>query len=224
MSFLYLQGLKQGDTQMTVFGLLIAGLFFLISQSKPLSKLSVQKPPCSVFELSVLFSIIGQCCIHISALYCTSVLCGYYTVRKHTAPISTPGGIDSPDVFSPNIINTAVFLVSSTIQVNNFVINYYGHPYMQSLMENTMLWRTVLGIYIILIILVGGQLEPLNDLFQLIDFSKVYSNSSSNGTSNTAEFQGYLLSIMLSTSVFAYAVDYVSRKLETAVIPKSNSD
>ena len=223
MSFLYLQGLKQGDTQMTVFGLLIAGLFFLISQSKPLAKLSIQKPPSSVFELSVLFSIIGQCCIHISALYCTSILCSYYTVRMNTPPggIITP---DSPDIFFPNIINTAVFLVSSTIQVNNFVINYYGHPYMQSLMENTILMRTVIGIYIVLIVLVGGQLEPLNDLFQLIDFSKVYSKYINTGTSNSAEFQGYLLSIMVSTTVFAYGVDYISRKLESIPPITNNSE
>ena len=36
MSALYLRGLKQGDTQMTASGLVVAALFFLLSQVKVL--------------------------------------------------------------------------------------------------------------------------------------------------------------------------------------------
>jgi cation-transporting ATPase 13A1 len=37
MSALYLRGLKQGDTQMTATGLVIAALFFFLSQVSPCS-------------------------------------------------------------------------------------------------------------------------------------------------------------------------------------------
>ena len=169
MSFLYLKGLKQGDTQMTVFGIMLAGLFFLISQSKPMIKLSAQKPPSSVFENSVLFSIIGQCIIQITALYVTSLLCSRFKVDG----LEVDTNESNPDEFSPNLINTAVFLVTSTIQVNNFTINYYGHPFMQALSENAMLYRSIGAIYVVLLVLAGGQIEPLNDLFQLIDFNRI---------------------------------------------------
>lgn len=215
MSFLYLKGLKQGDTQMTVFGLMIAGLFFTISQSKPLNKLSVQKPPSSVFEPSVICSIIGQSSLHIACLYATSLLCGHYALLPKGVAADAPA---NKELFYPNIINTAIFLVTSTIQVNNFVINYYGHPYMQSITENVLLYRAVAVIYVVLLVLIGGQIEPLNDLFELVDFTRLRPVTQlSSDTSCASEFQGYLLAIMLSSVGIGWCIEHLSRKLEKNV-------
>jgi manganese-transporting P-type ATPase len=49
MSALYLRGLKQGDTQMTA-----TGLFFLLSQAKPVLHISAQKPTSTIFARAVL--------------------------------------------------------------------------------------------------------------------------------------------------------------------------
>jgi len=238
MSFLYLKGLKQGDTQMTVFGLMLAGLFFVISQAKPLARLSKEKPPGSVFDASVLCSILGQCVTHIGCLYATSLLCGQYelvarlpgmlseaeaaaaTGAATSVEATAASGDPSDEVFRPNLINTAIFLVTSTIQVNNFAINYYGHPYMQSFADNVMLHRSVVGIYLVLMVLVGGQLEPLNDLFELIDFNLLRPVLAAgevpvpNAPSVAPEFQGYLLSIMLSSAMIGWTCEYLARKLE----------
>jgi hypothetical protein len=60
LSVLYLDGVKQGDTQMTVVGMAIAGFFFFISRSKPLKKLSKERPPARLFNPALIVSILGQ--------------------------------------------------------------------------------------------------------------------------------------------------------------------
>lgn len=216
MSFLYLKGLKQGDTQMTVFGIMIAGLFFMISQSKPLPNLSEMKPPSSVFELSVILSILGQCITHVLCLYITSVLCDSYKYMGAGPEVALGTVSGSEEVFYPNIINTATFLVASTIQINNFVVNYSGHPFVQSLSENVMLYRAVLVMYAVLIVLVGGQIEPINDLFQLINFNFIRSgNETIESVSGApAEFQGFLFAIMLSSVLLGYFIEHGCRNLQ----------
>jgi magnesium-transporting ATPase (P-type) len=68
MSALYLRGLKQGDTQMTATGLVIAGLFFLLSQAKPVLHISAQKPTSTIFARAVLASLLGQFAVHFVSL------------------------------------------------------------------------------------------------------------------------------------------------------------
>merc|ERR1712224_637430 len=46
--------------------------------------------------------------------------------------------------FKPNVINSVVFLLSAIMQINTFSVNYHGHPYMQSLRENTLMWKAVM--------------------------------------------------------------------------------
>ena len=60
--------------------------------------------------------------------------------------------------------------MNESFQVNNFVVNYRGDPFTQSLLENIPLLRTVQGLYGCLLLAVGGGLEPLNDLLQLAPF------------------------------------------------------
>jgi len=49
LSSLHLHGVKYGDTQMTVQGLLLAALFYLASRAPPIEKLSKHRPPDSIF-------------------------------------------------------------------------------------------------------------------------------------------------------------------------------
>ena len=103
--------------------------------------------------------------------------------------------------FYPNIINSAMFLLSATMQVNNFVVNYRGHPFTQSITENKYLWRSVQAIYAALVIVAGGQLEPINDLLQLSAFP--------NPT-----FQATLLGTLGLNFAASFVVEKVARRLE----------
>lgn len=194
MSALYLRGLKQGDTQMTASGLIIAGLFFFLSQAKPLANISPQKPCSSIFALPVGLSILGQFIVHFVSLIAVLTLC-----QRH---VTADDFSVSPDgKFQPNVVNSAVFVLSAMMQINNFVVNYRGHPYTESITENLTLWRSIQVLYGVLLVVCGGQLEPLNDLLQLAPFP-------------SPEFQTYLILILVVNFAAAYGIERFCQTLE----------
>lgn len=194
MSALYLRGLKQGDTQMTATGLVIAALFFFLSQAKPVPGIAAQRPTSSIFAKSVVFSLLGQFIVHFASLLAVLYICEQY-VAADDFSLSADGK------FQPNVVNSAVFLLSALMQVNNFVVNYRGHPFTQSIFENIYLWRSVQVLYGLLLVVAGGQLEPLNDLLQMAPFP-------------SPEFQACLLAILVFNFGACYTVESLCQKLE----------
>ena len=100
--------------QMLILGLAVAALFFATSRSQPLTKLSKERPPTRIFCAEVLVSIAGQTVVHIAALLTMGAMCAHYVHGEGgDAGFSTPDG-----PFSPNTVNSAVFLLSSLMQVS----------------------------------------------------------------------------------------------------------
>merc|ERR1719420_2523357 len=60
LSVLYLDGIKFGDTQMTLTGIGIAALFLFVTRSEPRDRLSKQQPRNSIFTWYMFFSMTGQ--------------------------------------------------------------------------------------------------------------------------------------------------------------------
>jgi cation-transporting ATPase 13A1 len=58
MSALYLDGVKNGDMQSTILGILIAILFMMISFSSPIKTLDPMKPPSNIFHPSLVVSML----------------------------------------------------------------------------------------------------------------------------------------------------------------------
>lgn len=99
-----------GDVQMTIAGLATAALFFFVSRAEPLEKLSAERPPPRIFCLQVCVSIILQFVVHLACLIGALEMSEPYV--KKGDPSMAPDG-----PFSPNIINTTVFLLSAVMQV-----------------------------------------------------------------------------------------------------------
>lgn len=192
MSFLYLNGLKHGDMQMTAIGMASALLFFFISQAKPLQQLSARHPPSSVFHPAVMLSIAGQFAVHFGCL----LYMMHVTAAIHQSTSTLP---DSD--FEPNIMNSVIFILSCTIQLNNFVVNYRGYPFIEDMTSNKYLLSIVLVIYCTIITLVTGAFEPLNDLLQLQLLP-------------TIEFQRIILGIVFADTVGAFCIEKICQRLE----------
>lgn len=97
---------------MTALGLAVAALFFFVSRAEPLEKLSAERPPSRIFCAQVCLSIVGQFLVHLSCLMASLELAKPLVARTRADPAFAPDG-----PFRPNVVNTAIFLLSSVTQV-----------------------------------------------------------------------------------------------------------
>merc|ERR1719189_1288259 len=139
LSVLYLEGVKFGDRQMTITGMMIAMLFFFVTQSEPQFYLSEQQPQKSVFSLYIVLSLIGQAITHLWTLTLAVAWSKPYTPTDEETR-------DPEGKFKENVLNTVVFLVSTVQIVGTFAANYAGYPFMVSLSDNKKLNRTIMAL------------------------------------------------------------------------------
>lgn len=199
MSSLYLQGLKHGDVQMTVTGMATAGLFYLISTAKPLPTLSAVRPPESVFALSVMLSIFGQFAIHLACLLAVLYLChGQFGMAAPVLDVDFPLA-DSQ--FRPSLVNSAVYLLYTAFQVNNFFVNFRGAPFTENVWDSRVLSLSFLALYAFIFLLVSAAVEPLNDSLQLVPFP-------------SSHFKSLLALVLLGDLALTSLVEKLSQQLE----------
>lgn len=156
---------------MTVSGVFIAALFFFISGSKPLKSLSPERPPVNLFSWYILATIGGQFAIHFGCLY---------VIRKMTLPyvdlylnnlINDCSAAEEllPDAdFKPNVLNTVIFLLENIMQLFVFLVNYQGHPFMQSIKENKLLYYGFIASFTFMFMLSWEIIPPLNRMMDLV--------------------------------------------------------
>lgn len=75
LSVLYLEGIKFGDGQVTVSGMLMSVCFLSISRAKSVEGLSKERPQPNIFNIYIIGSILGQFAIHIVTLIYIARLC-----------------------------------------------------------------------------------------------------------------------------------------------------
>lgn len=136
LSVQYLDGIKFGDYQVTVTGMLMSVCFLCISRAKAVEKLSRERPLGNIFNLYVLLSVLLQFSLHIvSLVYITSLTHSY----------ETRGPIDLEAKFEPSLLNTAIYLLGLSQQVSTFAINFQGRPFREGIRENPALWWGLVG-------------------------------------------------------------------------------
>jgi len=161
LSVLTMDGVKFGDTQMTITGLCVASLFLFVTRSEPKPELSAKRPFKSIFNFYISFSLIGQTIIHIGIMFMSVQWAKPYT------PIMDTKEMDAQ--FKPNVLNTVVFLISSTQTASTFMANYIGSPFMTDLFDNVGFIRTLAGLVALCILCALGIFSPLNYLMEVVD-------------------------------------------------------
>lgn len=117
LSVLYLAGIKQGDWQATIAGFLITICFFGVAKSKPLDRLSKERPQSNIFSVYLMLSIIGQVLVHLASLIYIRIEAIKYSEEMEEE-------IDLDSAFQPTLLNSAVYLISLMMQISTFAINY----------------------------------------------------------------------------------------------------
>lgn len=139
-------------------------MFFLfLSRAKPAKMLSHERPPHGVFCWSVMSSILGQFVIHLAVLAAALRVAEPFVNRAD--PAMHPDG-----TFTPNVINSIMFLLSAVMQVTTFVVNYKGQPFMESFWDNKLLSRSALAAYALLALTVAELIPTINTMLELVPF------------------------------------------------------
>lgn len=195
-SVLYIDGVKNSDTQLTLHGLLTAACFLFITRSKPLKVLSKQAPLPNIFNLYSVTTILAQFAVHFTALI--------YLV--HEANLRSPpreGKVllnidlkpDQKEEFVPNIVNSTVYIISVAMQIATVAVNYKGHPFMESMRENRLLSYAILTSSTIVFCLALGIFPDLLTTFEVIDFEP--------------DFRKVLVGVLVADMILAYVVDRI---------------
>lgn len=163
MSVLYLAGIKQGDYQATIAGMMITVCFFAIARSNAVEGLSKKRPQANIFNLYIILSVLGQVAVHVTSLIYIRQL-----AIKHSLELHEKINLDSE--FKPNLLNSAVYLVNLIMQISTFAINYQGRPFRESLVENKALYQALMSVTCVAFTAASELVPELNNWMQLVQF------------------------------------------------------
>ncbi|KAK9372997.1 uncharacterized protein V1513DRAFT_419048 [Lipomyces chichibuensis] len=160
LSVLYLAGIKFGDGQATISGMLMSVCFLSISRAKAVEKLSKERPQPGIFNFYIMGSILGQFAIHIITLV-------YITYHVYLLE-PREENVDLEAEFKPSLLNTAIYLLQLAQQVSTFVVNYQGRPFRENISENKAMYYGLAGAGLLSLAGASEILPELNEKLRLV--------------------------------------------------------
>ncbi|GMH57838.1 hypothetical protein TrRE_jg1214, partial [Triparma retinervis] len=203
LSKLTIAGVKQGDSQMTFMGVVVAGLFFMTSLARPLKTLSPSRPPISVLSPRSLLSIASQFLVHASF-----ISLGVSASLPYVDPFDSASVPDAP--FAPTVLNSVVFLVGACVTANTFQTNYVGRPFTESMGENRLFSRALAATAGGLLVAATEVFLPLNQMLQLVPFPEEGGGEGIVGdVLDMVGLRGAVIAIMVGDTICATLVGWV---------------
>ncbi|OIR59193.1 MAG: P-type ATPase [Amphiamblys sp. WSBS2006] len=190
MSVLNLDGIRYGDRQSTMAGVLLSASSFFLTRSKSRRKLSRKRPLERIVSPLFILSPILQSAVHFFVLKKT-MLCA----RRFSFTSSA-----NDAEFVPSLMNTAVFISSLYLQVSTVCANYIGHPFKQNITENTRLCSSLAATAVLAVLLSFGAVSELETLFEL--------------TKMPMQLRATLLFYGLADIALCYSLENVLKKIE----------
>ena len=214
LSVLYLDGIKFGDGQVTISGMMMSVCFLSVSRAKasflgfilhmiantvqPVEALSKERPQHNIFNPYIIGSILGQFAIHIVTLIYVS----QYVQRAEPKK----DDIDLEGEFEPSLLNSAIYLLQLIQQISTFAINYQGRPFRESIRENKgMYWGLVL-VSGVAFSCATEFVPEINEKLKLVPFS--------------SEFKVMLTTVMILDYAGCWIIEKVLKRLFSDFRPK----
>ncbi|CAK7210546.1 putative cation-transporting ATPase 1 [Sporothrix curviconia] len=191
LSVLYLEGIKFGDGQYTISGMLMSVCFLSISRARSVEGLSKERPQPNIFNFYIIGSILGQFAVHVVTLIYVARLCDRLDPRS--------GDIDLEADFAPSLLNSAVYLLQLIQQISTFAVNYQGRPFRESLSENRGMFYGIVGVTGIAFACSTEFIPELNEQMKLVPF--------------TSEFKTTMTTVMIVDYVACYLIEIVLKYL-----------
>lgn len=169
LSVLYLEGIKFGDGQITISGMLMSVCFLSISRAKSVEGLSKERPQPNIFNFYIIGSILGQFAIHVTTLIYIARYCDQLEPRGDM--------VDLEADFKPSLLNSAVYLLQLIQQISTFAVNYQGRPFRESLSENKGMFYGILGVTAIAFACSTEFIPELNEQMKLVPFKDEFKTT-----------------------------------------------
>jgi manganese-transporting P-type ATPase len=190
MSVLSSDGVKLGDKQMMVSGLIISVCFLCMSRCQPLQKLSPQRPITRVFHPYMVCSILGQFSLHLYSLISSVSLVANVDAAAVLAQRNEP----EDSLFRPTLLNSIIYLMTTLMSATTFAVNYRGEPFMQSIRQNKPMFYALV-VLVIMVFYLASEADPdLNEYLEIVKFP-------------SDEFRNQLLSILAVDMAGAFAIE-----------------
>lgn len=198
LSVIYLAGIKFGDGQVTISGMLMSVCFLSISRAKTVEGLSKERPQPNILNAYILGSVLGQFAVHCGTLIYLS---------NYVYSIVPPSeDVDLEGEFEPSLLNSAVYLMQLIQQVSTFAINYQGRPFRESIRENRGMYWGLLACSFVAFAGSTEFLPELSDKLRLVKFSY--------------EFKVTLTTLMIIDYVGCWIVEWGFKALFSDLKPK----
>ncbi|KAK4050538.1 putative cation-transporting ATPase 1 [Microbotryomycetes sp. JL221] len=167
LSVLYVANIKQSDYQMTITGLLLSACFMAISRARPVDKLSKERPLTTILNFYVISSILLQFAVHVAASVYLMDLVYEIEPRDESA-------FDLERKFTPSLLNSAIFLLSTMQSVSTFAVNFEGRPFRENISENKVLHYSLLGVAGVVICGSTNFIPEFTAWIQIVDMSMTF--------------------------------------------------
>ncbi|KAI0397845.1 hypothetical protein F5Y17DRAFT_413752 [Xylariaceae sp. FL0594] len=198
LSVLYLEGIKFGDGQITISGMLMSVCFLSISRAKSVEGLSKERPQPNIFNFYIIGSILGQFAVHIVTLIYIARFCDRLEPRSEV--------VDLEAEFQPSLLNSAVYLLQLIQQISTFAVNYQGRPFRESLSENRGMFWGILGVTAIAFSCSTEFIPEINEQMKLVKF--------------TDEFKTTMTAVMILDYVGCWVIEVVLKRLFSDYRPR----
>ncbi|OZJ03060.1 hypothetical protein BZG36_03788 [Bifiguratus adelaidae] len=198
LSVLYLDGIKFGDWQVTISGMLMTVCFLCLSRAKPIEKLSKERPQSNIFNAYIVLSVLGQFAVHIISLVYINALAKKWEIPKD---------VDLEGEFEPTLLNSAVYLVKLSMEVSTFAINYQGAPFRERLQDNKTLYYGIVSVGAIAFVAATEMFPEFNEGLKLVAFPE--------------PFKQKLIWTMMLDFGLAYGIELVTKALFADDKPKA---
>ncbi|PNS21020.1 Manganese-transporting ATPase 1 [Sphaceloma murrayae] len=169
LSVLYLDGIKFGDGQVTISGMLMSVCFLSISRAKPVEQLSKERPQNNIFNPYIIGSVLGQFAVHIITLI--------YISRYVQQIEPKEDNIDLEKEFKPSLLNSAIYLLQLIQQISTFAINYQGRPFREGIRENRMMYYGILLVTGVAFSCATEFIPEINTQLKLVPFTTAFKTT-----------------------------------------------
>ena len=153
----------------------------------------------SIFNVYVVVSILLQFAIHVVAFVYLTNLCEEFSPyvslsilpRTATDAPSIPSQadlkVDLEAKFTPNLLNSCIYLISLSQQVSTFAINFQGRPFREGITENSALYYGLLGVAAVAFSGATDFIPEFNRWLQLVEMDRSVSRPISSSPQRTDE-------------------------------------